>query len=143
MSYHTIILVGRLGRDPEMRYTATGQAVTTFSVATDHRYTDSEGKLQRITTWFTVTVWGKQAENCNNFLQKGRMVLVEGRLRSDPETHGPRTYTKTDGTPGSKYEVTAQTVRFLSAKGEGGEATPGAPAGGDEFQEMNGDDLQF
>jgi single-strand DNA-binding protein len=70
MSFHTIIIVGRLGRDPEMRYTSTGQALTTFSMATDRRYTDSNGQQQKQTIWFKISVWGKQAENCNNFLKK-------------------------------------------------------------------------
>jgi len=78
MSYHTVIIVGRLGRDPEMRYTSTGQALTSFSVATDRRYTDSNGQLQKQTIWFGVSVWGKQAENCNNYLKKGSLVIVEG-----------------------------------------------------------------
>ncbi len=138
MSFHTLILVGRLGRDPEMRYTNTGQAVTSFSVATDYQFTDASGQVKKETTWFAITVWGKQAESCNNFLQKGRMVLVEGRLKADPETGGPRTFTKNDGTTGAKFEVTARTVRFLSSKAEG------QVQAGEEPQEIaGGDDLPF
>ncbi|HQL39244.1 MAG TPA: single-stranded DNA-binding protein, partial [Anaerolineaceae bacterium] len=92
MSYHTIIVVGRLGRDPEMRYSPSGYAVTSFNIATDRQYTDSSGQRQKDTIWFRVSVWGKQAESCNTYLKKGKMVLVEGRLQADPQSGGPRLY---------------------------------------------------
>jgi single-strand DNA-binding protein len=118
--YQKLVLVGRLGRDPEMRYTPTGQAVTSFSVATDRQYTDQSGKPVKETVWFKVTAWGKLAETCNNYLQKGKLVLIEGRLTVDPKTGGPRTWVGQDGAARASYEVTAQTVKFLSAKTEGG-----------------------
>ena len=118
MSYHTIILVGNLGKDPEMRYTTTGQAVTTLSVATNRQYTASSGETVKETAWFKVSVWGKQAESCNQYLRKGRMVLVEGRLQADPSTGSPRIWQRQDGTSGASFEVTASTVRFLSSRGE-------------------------
>ena len=118
MSYHTIILVGNLGKDPEMRYTPSGQAVTNFSVAVDDSYTSSNGERVKRTIWFRVSTWGKQAETVNQYLKKGRKVLVEGRLTVDPATGGPRIYTRQDGTSGSSYEVSAQTVRFLSSRTE-------------------------
>jgi single-strand DNA-binding protein len=80
--FHKVILVGNLGRDPEMRYTPGGQAVCTLSVATNRTWT-RDGEQQKETTWFRVTVWGKQAESVNQFLKKGRQVLVEGRLNPD------------------------------------------------------------
>lgn len=118
--YQKLVIVGRLGKDPEMRYTPTGQAVTSFSVATDRQYTDQTGKMVKETVWFRVSAWGKLAETCNNYLQKGKMVLIEGRLTVDPNTGGPRTWVGKDGTARASYEVTAQTVKFLSSKTEGG-----------------------
>ena len=118
MSYHTIIVVGRLGRDPEMRYSPSGDAVTSFNIATDRQYTDSSGQRQKDTIWFRVSVWGKQAESCNNYLKKGKMVLVEGRLQADSQTGGPRIYKRQDGSQGASFEITASTVRFLSPRGE-------------------------
>jgi single-strand DNA-binding protein len=117
--FQKLILVGRLGRDPEMRYTPTGQAVTSFSVATDRQYTDQSGKPVKETVWFRVTAWGKLAETCNNYLQKGKLVLIEGRLTVDAKSGGPRVWTGQDGQPRASYEVTAQTVKFLSARTEG------------------------
>jgi single-strand DNA-binding protein len=116
--YHTIIIVGNLGRDPEMRYTPSGQAVTNFSVATNRQYTASDGSPVKETIWFRVSTWGKQAETCNQYLKKGSKVLIEGRLTPDTSTGGPRIWTRQDGTSASSYEVTANTVRFLSSRGE-------------------------
>jgi len=116
--YHTIILAGILGRDPEMRYTPNGQAVTNLNVAVDDSYTDSSGERIKRTIWIRVSVWGRQAEMCNQYLQKGKRVLVQGRLQTDPNTSGPRVFTRQDGTTGASFEVTAQTVRFLSPRTE-------------------------
>jgi single-strand DNA-binding protein len=122
--FQKLVLVGRLGRDPEMRFTPTGQAVTSFSVATDRQYTDQAGKPVKETVWFRITAWGKLAETCNSYLQKGKLVLIEGRLTVDPKSGGPRVWTGQDGQPRASYEVTAQTVKFLSQRsesaGEGG-----------------------
>ncbi len=130
MSYHTVILVGNLGRDPEMRYTPSGQAVTNFSVAVNDNFTSSNGEKVERTIWVRVSTWGKQAEICNQYLKKGRKVLVEGRLVTDPNTGGPRVWNRQDGTPSASFEVSASTVRFLStrAEGEGEAAVPGEPA---------------
>ena len=117
--YHTIIIVGNLGRDPEMRYTPGGQAVTNFSVATSRQYTGSDGQQVKETIWFRVSAWGKQAETCNQYLKKGSKVLVEGRLTADPSTGGPRIWSGQDGQPRASFEVSAATVRFLSSRGEG------------------------
>jgi single-strand DNA-binding protein len=113
--YHTIVLAGNLGKDPEMRYTPDGKAVTSFSVAVS----DGFGEYKK-TIWFRITTWEKTAESCNSYLKKGSSVLIEGRLTPDKETGAPRVYQRQDGTHGSSYEVTATTVRFLSGRPEGG-----------------------
>jgi len=118
--FHTIILVGNLGNEPTMRYTPSGQPVTTFSVATNRQHNaENGGGPVKETTWFRVTAWGKQAETCNEFLHKGSKVLVEGRLTPDPDTGGPRIVNRQDGSAGASYEVNASTVRFLSGKENG------------------------
>lgn len=116
--FHTIIIVGNLGRDPEMRYTPNGNAVTDFSVATSRQYTPSDGEPVKETVWFRVATWNKLAETCNQYLKKGSRVLVEGRLRPDPGTGSPRIWNRQDGTPAASFEVTAQVVRFLTPRGQ-------------------------
>jgi len=116
--YQKIIIIGNLGRDPEMRYTPSGQGVTDFSVATSNKFTTSDGNQVDETTWFRVTTWGKLAEVCNQYLKKGKRVLVEGRLKPDKETGSPRVFTRQDGTSGASYEITAETVKFLSPRSE-------------------------
>ena len=116
--YHTIIIVGNVGRDAEMRYTPSGAAVASFSVATNRQYTASSGEKIKETVWFRVSAWGKQAEVCNQYVKKGMKVLVEGRLTADPDTGGPRVWTGQDGSQRASFEVTAGTVRFLSSRGE-------------------------
>ena len=118
--YHQIVVVGNLGRDTEMRYTPSGTPVTSFNVATNRKYTGSDGTQVKETTWFRVSVFGKQAESCAQYLKKGSSVLVEGRLNPDPQTGGPRIFQRQDGTSGSSFEVTANTVRFLTGRGESG-----------------------
>jgi single-strand DNA-binding protein len=138
--YHTIIIVGNLGRDPEMRYTPSGQAVTSLNIATNRQYTSSDGQSVKETTWFRVSVWGKQGEACNQYLKKGSKVLVEGNLRPDPATGNPRVYERQDGTSGSSFEVNAQTVRFLSSRAED-EAYQSSNSGGQ--QNADDDDIPF
>ena len=116
--YHTVIIAGNLGRKPEMRYTPGGQAVTNFSVASNRQYTDGSGQQVKETIWFRVATWGKLAEICNQYLRQGSKVLVEGRLNPDLNTGGPRIWTRQDGTSAASYEITAQTVRFLSSRAE-------------------------
>jgi single-strand DNA-binding protein len=125
--YQKMIIAGYLGKDPEMRYAPNGDAVTSFSVATSRKYTDKSGQKVDETTWFRVSVWGKQAETCNQYLKKGRAVLVEGRLNADKATGGPRTFTRQDGTVGASFELTAESVRFLSSGQRDGDS--GAPTG--------------
>ena len=117
--FHTIIIVGNVGKEPEMRYTPSGQAVTSFSLASNRSYTGQNGQQVKETAWFKVSVWAKQAETVSQYVHKGSKVLVEGRLTVDPATGGPRIWNRQDGTPGTSFEVTASTVRFLSSKGEG------------------------
>jgi len=110
--YQKLIIIGNLGSNPEQRFTPAGDPVTTFSVATSRRYGEKDE-----TTWFRVNVWGKQAESCSQYLHKGSKVLVEGRLR--PDGNGsPTVFQRKDGTWGASYDVTAETVRFLTPKGE-------------------------
>ena len=113
--YHTLIIVGNVGRDPEMRYTPSGQAVTSFSVATERKYTDVSGQQVKETIWFRVSTWGKQAEICNQYVKKGSKVLVEGRLTPDKNTGGPKVFNKQDGSASANFDVTASLVRFLSS----------------------------
>ena len=116
--YHTLIIVGNVGKDPEMRYTPSGQAVTSFSVATNREYTTGNGEKVKETIWFRITTWGKQAEVCNQYVKKGMKVLVDGRLTPDKATGGPRVWQRNDGTSAASFEVTAGTVRFLSSRSE-------------------------
>ncbi|MBI3166611.1 MAG: single-stranded DNA-binding protein [Anaerolineales bacterium] len=139
MSYQKIIIIGNLGREPEMRYTPSGQAVTSFSVAVNETYTNANGEKVKKTIWFRVTTWGKQAETCNQYLKKGQQVLVDGRMNADPATGGPKIFTRQDGTAGSSFEITAQTVRFLSSRVEG-ESGPIAGGGGMEMAELPPED---
>ncbi|MBN1370878.1 MAG: single-stranded DNA-binding protein [Anaerolineaceae bacterium] len=140
MSYQSTTIVGNLGRDPEMRYLPSGQPVTSFSVATSRSYTNNQGTRVEETIWFRVSVFGKMAETCNQYLKKGSKVLVEGRLQAD-KSGGPRVWTRQDGTPAASFEITANTVRFLSSRGDhaggGGEEGGGgefvAPDAGDEI----------
>ncbi len=115
--YQQLTLVGRLGREPEMRYMPDGTAVTNFSLATERKWRDgTTGELTAETTWFRVQVMGGQAEACHEYLQRGSKVLVAGRLTPDATTGGPRLYQRSDGTVGSSFEVRAEQVRFLGDK---------------------------
>ena len=111
--WHKIVLIGRLGRDPELRFTPAGKQVTSFNVAVDDGFGDNKK-----TIWLRVSAWDKLAETCNNHLKKGSLVLVEGRLTADPATGSPRIFKKQDGTEGASFEIAASAVRFLSSKGE-------------------------
>jgi single-strand DNA-binding protein len=112
--YQRIVIIGRLGRDPEMRYTAQGTPVTNFSVATDRVWTDPNGQRQERTVWFRVSAWRRLAETCNQYLSKGRLVMVEGELQE------PTPYQGRDGEWRASLEITARDVKFLSGRGEAG-----------------------
>jgi len=105
-SLNKIILIGNVGSDPEMRYTPNGKAVTSFRLATNYRYNGADGERKEETEWFRVSVWGRQAESCNQFLSKGRRAYVEGRLRS-------RNWEGQDGQMRTSLEVSANRVIFL------------------------------
>lgn len=117
-SHNSSTIVGYLGRDPETRYTASGKNVTDFSVATSESWTDNDGVKQEKTEWFKVTTWGKLAELCQQYLAKGRLVLVEGKVSASA-------WTDAQGNPRATLELNAKTVKFLSSgKSENGENRP-------------------
>jgi len=142
--FQTIIIVGNVGRDPEMRYTPSGQAVTSFSVATNRQYTNNNGETVKETIWFRVSAWGKTGETCNQYLKKGSKVLVEGRLTADPASGGPRIWQAQDGTSRASFEVSAQTVRFLSTRSETeSSGSGGAPAAEEGAVPAENEDIPF
>lgn len=108
--FQQITILGYIGKKPELRYTGNGVAVTTLNVATTNKYKDKEE-----TTWFNVSVWGNQAENCVTYLDKGSMVLVVGRLVPGKDGN-PRTYQKKDGGVGASFDVNGDVVRFAGGK---------------------------
>ena len=115
-----VIIVGHLGNDPEMRYTQSGQAVTNFSVAVNRKWTGNDGETREQTKWFRVATWNKLAENCHQYLAKGRQVMVEGTMTVDPETGGPKVYQDKHGNWRASLEITATNVVFLgSSNGKG------------------------
>ena len=116
MTHQKIEIIGYLGADPEMRFTASGQPVTNFSVATNRKYKNASGEDVKETTWFKVSAWGKLAEVCNTYLHKGSQVYIEGRLIADPATGGPRLWTRQDGSPAASFELRANLVLFLGGK---------------------------
>ncbi len=113
MSFNKVILVGNLGRDPELRYTPQGTPVCSFSMATNERRKDKSGEMQDQTTWFRITLWGRQAETASQYLSKGRPVYIEGRLRVEE-------WTDRDGKPRHTLEVHATDMQFIGG-GRGGE----------------------
>jgi single-strand DNA-binding protein len=125
MSFNKIILVGNLGRDPELRYTPQGTAVCSFSMATNEKRRDKSGEFQNIATWFKVTLWGSQAENASKYLEKGRQVYIEGRLRIEE-------WTDRDGNNRQSLEVNASDMQFLGGGGESGGYSGGGQSDHDE-----------
>ena len=113
MSFNKIIVVGNLGRDPELRYTPQGNAVCSFTMATNEKRRDKAGEMQDVTTWFKITLWGKQAETASKYLSKGRPVYIEGRLRIEE-------WTDRDNNNRFTLEVNATDMQFISAGREGG-----------------------
>lgn len=119
MSFNKIILVGNLGRDPELRYTPQGTPVCSFTVATNEKRKDKTGETQDVTTWFRVTLWGRQAETASQYLTKGRPIYIEGRLRMEE-------WTDRDGKQRYTLEVHATDMQFIG----GGRDDAGTPGGG-------------
>ncbi|MDX6528326.1 MAG: single-strand DNA-binding protein [Blastocatellia bacterium] len=143
MSFNKIILVGNLGRDPELRYTPQGTPVCSFSLATNEKRKDrTTGENQDLTTWFRVTLWGRQAEVASQYLTRGKSVYIEGRLRVEE-------YTDRDGKPRHSLEVNATDMQFIGGRGEdaGAPAARGAAAPGDSAHEpatdLSDDDVPF
>jgi single-strand DNA-binding protein len=113
MSFNKITVVGNLGRDPELNYTPQGNAVCNFSVATNEKRRDKSGESIDVTTWFRITLWGKQAENASKYLSKGSPVYIEGRLRVEE-------WSDKDGKSRYTLEVNATDMQFIGSGGEGG-----------------------
>ncbi|MDP6647733.1 MAG: single-stranded DNA-binding protein [Dehalococcoidales bacterium] len=135
VSVNKIIIIGNLGGEPEMRFTPNGRPVTSFNVATNWRYTTADGERREETEWFTVVTWGRLAEQCNQFLNKGRLVYVEGRLH----THS---WESQDGQKHSRNEIIANRVSFLDrqAVALSPDEKAAESTGGDEIEP---DDLPF
>ncbi len=132
-----VMIIGNLGRDPEMRYTPNGAAVTTFSVAVNRRWTSQDGQPQDETEWFNVVAWNKLAETCSQVLSKGRLVYVEGRLRT-------RSWDGQDGQKHYRTEVIASDVRFLdSGRGRGQDAAGTSGTEDDLGGDIETDDIPF
>jgi single-strand DNA-binding protein len=138
MSVNKVILVGRLGRDPETRFTGGGQAVANFSVATDETYKDKNGERQKRTEWHKIVVWGKQAEIAQQYLKKGSLIFIEGRIQS-------REWQDKEGQKRTSFEIVASNFRMLGGKGDGsgGGASRGGGGGAahDDFEGGGGDDF--
>jgi len=120
MSVNKVILVGRLGRDPETRYTGSGQAVCNFSMATDETYKDRSGERQKRTEWHKIVVWGKQAEIAQQYLKKGSLLYLEGRIQS-------REWNDKEGQKRTSFEIVASNFRMLGSRSDA--AAAGARAG--------------
>lgn len=144
-SFNKITIVGYLGRDPELKYTPQGTAVCNFSVATSEKRKDRSGELQDQTTWFRISVWGRQAEVANQYLAKGRQVYIEGRLRTEE-------FTDREGRPRTSLEVFATDIQFIGARGDepasvSASAGGGTSSRGDQDQEITSsvsdDDIPF
>ncbi len=113
MTWHQTIVVGNLGSDPELKYLQSGLAVCNFRVAVNERWRDRQsGEPRERTTWYRVTVWGGQAENCNTYLSKGRQVLVIGNVSADA-------YINNNGEAAASLNLTARHVRFIGSRGDG------------------------
>jgi single-strand DNA-binding protein len=141
--FQKVTILGNLGADPETRYMADGTAVTNFSVATNEHWTTGDGEKKEKTTWFRVSCWRRLGEIAGEYLSKGRIVLIEGTLDSDPQTGGPKTFNRQDGTVGTSYQLTAHTLKFVGGQDAGsaaGAASPPAqqasrPAGNDDEED--------
>lgn len=132
--YQRTIVVGHLGRDPEMRYTPAGVPVTSFNIATTRKWTNANGEQQEKTTWFRVTCWRKLAELTQQYLKKGRLVLVEGDIDASA-------FTDREGNARASLELTATSVKFLGGRGDC-EGVGGPSGPGEEFP-AHEDDIPF
>lgn len=116
LGVNKVILLGRLGRNPELRYTPGGQATASFTLATSERWTDKNGQRQERTEWHNIVVWAKLAEIANQYLKKGSTAYIEGRITN-------RSWDDRDGNKRYKTEIVANTIQFLSSGGGGGGAS--------------------
>jgi single-strand DNA-binding protein len=123
-SVNKVILIGNLGRDPELRYTPSGQAVANFTLATNERFSSKDGEKQERTEWHRIVAWGRTGELCAQYLSKGRSVYLEGRLQT-------REWEDKEGQKRRTTEIVAQTVQFLGGRGSEGGAGSAASGGGD------------
>ena len=123
-SVNKVILVGNLGRDPELRYTQQGTAVANFTLATNENFQKKDGSRDERTEWHRIVAWGKTAELCSQYLSKGRTVYIEGRIQT-------REWENKEGQKQKTTEIVAQTVQFLGARGEGGGRSGGSGGSGD------------
>ena len=135
MSVNKVILVGRLGRDPETRYTGGGQAVANFSVATDETYKDRNGERQKRTEWHKIVVWGKQAEIAQQYLKKGSLVFIEGRIQS-------REWQDKEGQKRTSFEIVANNFRMLGGRSDGAAAAGAGVGGGGGASRGTGEDFE-
>jgi len=140
MGVNKVILVGNLGRDPELRYTQGGRAVANFTLATNERFSNRQGEPQERTEWHRIVTWDKTAENCAQYLQKGRQVYVEGRLQT-------REWEDKEGSKRKTTEVVALTVQFLGGRDGGGGGGGGSRAPREDGNDVGGppsdDDIPF
>jgi single-strand DNA-binding protein len=126
-----LCVFGHLGADPVMTYMPSGKAVTNFSMAASRKWKTEQGQDMEETTWVRVSSFGKAAETLNQFLKKGSLVYVEGRLNCEPKSGGPRLWTRTDGSVGASYEIVCENFRFLSSNKSAGGAEDSAEGGAD------------
>jgi single-strand DNA-binding protein len=134
-SLNRVMIIGNVGSEPEMRFTPSGKPVTSFRVATNRAYSTPEGERKEETEWFTVVAWNRLAEQCNQFLSKGRLVYAEGRLRT-------RMWEGQDGQKRYRTEVIANRVSFLDKKGAGSVAEGEKPEE-PEAEMVEPDDIPF
>ncbi|MEQ9496655.1 MAG: single-stranded DNA-binding protein [Deltaproteobacteria bacterium] len=130
-SLNKVMLIGNLGADPEVRYTANSTAVANFRIATTEVWNDKSGERQEKTEWHRIVVWGRQAETCGEYLRKGRSVYVEGRIQT-------REWEDRDGNKRWTTEITADRVQFLGGRGEGGGGGGGYGGGGGGYDRGGG-----
>lgn len=141
--WQQVNLIGNLGQDPEMRYMPDGTAVTNVSMATNRGWNDpATGEKQQETTWWRISFWGKQAETVTEYFSKGDPIRVTGIIRPDPQTGGPRMFTRHDGTVGASFEVRAHTFSFLP-KGTGEAQTASETYSGGRVEPVEEEEIPF
>lgn len=131
-SVNKVILVGRLGKDPEIRSTPQGTSVTKFTIATDERFTDRSGEKQERTEWHNIVAWGKLAEICGQYLKKGKLVYIEGSIRTDSWDD------KESGQKRYRTEIIANTMQMLDRREDGGGGGGGYSGGGGGYNQSRG-----